>query len=140
MTEAQQVGDLDLDRLTESEVSRLLGVHVTTVRRWHKHNGLPQHGERGSRRYKWPEVLDWHLLYRVRTASAGGAQEGVLASEMADVRKAASKRATAAEAAAAQIRMKRQQATLQEQLKRLQMRLEDACKGSPRRRRLRSVR
>lgn len=140
MADTQRLGGLDLDSLTESDVAVLFGVHVTTLRRWHKHSGLPQHGERGARRYKWPEVRDRHLLYRVRTACAGGAQESVLASEMADIRKSVAARVAASEAAAAAARMEKARWKHEQRVNRLQVRLDEALAGMPRRRRRRGVR
>jgi len=79
----------DLASLTETELAELLGVDRRTIRRLHKLNEMPAHGDGRSRRFNWNEVREWYLLYRVGIALRGGRQIGSLRDQISQIRKQA---------------------------------------------------
>ncbi len=68
----------NLDSATESEIATLLGVSQRMVRKYMMRRGLPCMGAGSTRRFSWPEVLEWYLLYRVEIFSKGGQQRTTL--------------------------------------------------------------
>jgi excisionase family DNA binding protein len=68
----------NLGSASESEIALLLGVSRRMVRKYFTKRKLPFVGKGSNRRFSWPEVLEWYLLYRVEIFAKGGQQRSTL--------------------------------------------------------------
>jgi phage terminase Nu1 subunit (DNA packaging protein) len=62
----------DHDEMDAETVARLLKVSLRMLRIYVSDKGLPCHGDKRARVFKWGEVLDWYVEYRISIASPDG--------------------------------------------------------------------
>jgi phage terminase Nu1 subunit (DNA packaging protein) len=92
------VADQNLSALDTDDVASLLGVSDRQVRNYVKHKGLPCDETIQPRRFSWPDVLEWYILFRLEKSGSRGNPEPDPATDQTESMEAALCRKTVAEA------------------------------------------
>jgi phage terminase Nu1 subunit (DNA packaging protein) len=90
---AQNLSALDTD-----DIASLLGVSDRQVRNYVKDKGLPCKDDPRGRRFSWPDVLEWYIIFRLEKSGSRGNPEPDPATDQTESMEAALCRKTVAEA------------------------------------------
>lgn len=60
------------DAMDSDTVAELLGVSPRMLRNYVNDKGLPSYGDKRGKTFKWAEVLEWFVEYRISLGSANG--------------------------------------------------------------------
>ena len=92
------MADQNLDALDTDDVAALLGVSDRQVRNYVKDKGLPCKDDIRGRRFSWPAVLEWYILFRLEKVGSRGNPDPDPAADQGESMEAALCRKTVAEA------------------------------------------